>query len=216
MRPSADVARRAAVHAALGDATRLTIVEDLGVSDRSPSELVARHRVPGNLLAHHLDVLEAAGVTERVVSTGDRRRRYVRLRADAPVPGLAPAPPAGTVLFVCTRNSARSQIAAALWVKLVGGPASSAGTHPADRVHPGALAAARRAGFGFRPRRPRALDAVEEEPELIVTVCDQAHEELGGDAWWHWSTPDPAEDGRPGAFDHAVGELRRRIARFAA
>ena len=56
------------------------------------------------------------------------------------VPGRA-VPPA-RALFVCTRNSARSQLAAALWRSLAGAPAESAGTHPADRVHPGAITAA--------------------------------------------------------------------------
>ena len=70
---------RAAVHAALGEPVRLAIVEDLATSDRSPKELAVRLSLPTNLLAHHLDVLEGAGLIERFVSAGDRRRRYVRL-----------------------------------------------------------------------------------------------------------------------------------------
>ena len=54
-----DVAHRAALHAALGEPLRLAIVDDLAVSDRSPGELGERHGLSANLLAHHLDVLEA-------------------------------------------------------------------------------------------------------------------------------------------------------------
>ena len=87
------------VHAALGEPVRLAIVEDLAVSDRSPKELAARFSVPGNLLAHHLDVLEDVGLIERFVSAGDRRRRYVRLvRAPLARLGVATARPAGQVV----------------------------------------------------------------------------------------------------------------------
>ncbi|MGD9997696.1 MAG: ArsR/SmtB family transcription factor, partial [Ilumatobacteraceae bacterium] len=53
---------RAAVHAALGEPARLAIVEALVTSDRSPKELGDRLGLPSNLLAHHLEVLEDAGV----------------------------------------------------------------------------------------------------------------------------------------------------------
>jgi hypothetical protein len=61
-------------------------------------------------------------------------------------------------------------------------------------------------------RPPRSLDEVATLPSLVVTVCDQAHEELDPPAaWLHWSITDPVPDGSPAAFDAAVGELRRRI-----
>ena len=48
--------------------------------------------------------------------------------------------------------------------------------------------------------------------DLVVTVCDQAHEELDpGPGWWHWSLPDPVDDGRAAAFDAVVTELDDRI-----
>ena len=206
------VADRAAVHAALGEPVRLAIVEDLAVSDRSPKELAARFSVPTNLLAHHLDVLEGVGLIERFVSAGDRRRRYVRL-VPAPLArlGVATALPAGQVLFVCSHNSARSQLAAALWTARTGGVATSAGTHPVDRVHPGAVAAASRAGLDLSRAEPRLL-ATDGHHEFVVTVCDQAHEELVPEpGWWHWSLPDPVEDGRAAAFDAVINELDDRI-----
>lgn len=208
-----DLERRAKVHAALGDPVRLSIVDDLLCSDRSPVELRRRHTLESNLLAHHLDVLEDAGLVERSRSSGDGRRRYVHLRRDqldagAWRPTVAPAP----ALFVCSANSARSQLAAALWTALTGEPGTSAGTEPATRVAPGAVAAARRAGLDLSGARPRSLSDVAEVPGLIVTVCDRAHEQLEpGEGWLHWSVPDPVTTGTPAAFDAAVTELRSRI-----
>ncbi len=206
------IVERAALHAALGEPVRLSIVEDLAVSDRSPKELSERFDVPTNLLAHHLDVLAGVGVIERFVSAGDRRRRYVRLvREPLARLGVATARPAGSMVFVCSHNSARSQLATVLWEQRTGTPARSAGTHPADSVHPGAVAAARRAGLDLGDARPRLLESVD-VGETVVTVCDRAHEELTpADDWWHWSLPDPIEDGRPAAFDAVVADLDARI-----
>ena len=206
------VAHRAAVHAALGEPVRLAIVEALAVSDRSPKELAARFSVPTNLLAHHLDVLDDVGLIERFVSAGDRRRRYVRLiREPLARLGVTTARPAGQVLFVCSHNSARSQLAAALWSARTGAVATSAGTHPAERVHPGAVAAASRAGLDLHGAHPRTI-GTDEHADLVVTVCDQAHEELEPQpGWWHWSLPDPVQDGRAAAFDAVIIQLDDRI-----
>jgi protein-tyrosine-phosphatase/DNA-binding HxlR family transcriptional regulator len=208
------IERRAAVHAALGEGVRLAIVEDLSASDRAPSVLASRHGLAGNLLAHHLDVLERVGLIERHVSSGDRRRRYVRLRhealRDVALIGRARA---GQALFICAHNSARSQLAAALWRARTGAPADSAGTHPADRVHPGAVGAAKRAGLDIQGARPRALRRADTRVDVVVTVCDRAHEELDASPeWLHWSIPDPVEAGRDRAFDATLAELDHRIA----
>lgn len=205
---------RAALHAALGEPARLAIVEELAISDRAPSVLSARFGLPGNLLAHHLDVLERVGLIERHVSAGDRRRRYVRLRRhvlrDTALGTTRRR--AGRALFVCTQNSARSQLAAALWRERTGGPASSAGTHPARRVHPGAVAAARRAGLDLTGAHPRVLEPDDLDVDLVVTVCDRAHEELDPpEAWLHWSVPDPVEAGTRHAFDATLAELDDRV-----
>lgn len=206
------VAARAALHASLGEPVRLAIVDDLAVTDRSPVELAARFGLTSNLLAHHLDVLERAGLIERFVSSGDRRRRYVRLRREPlRLLGIGTARPVGRAVFVCSHNSARSQLAAALWRVRTGQPARSAGTHPAPSVHAGAVAAARRAGLDLGGAAPTELGTVEPD-ELVVTVCDRAHEELAApDGWWHWSLADPVEDGRAAAFDRVVAELDARI-----
>lgn len=215
---NATILSRAERHAALGDSVRLAIVDELFVSDRMPSELQALVELPSNLLAHHLDVLERVGLISRTRSSGDGRRRYVHLHRQAlddlrPGARLAPEP----ALFVCTHNSARSQVAAALWRQLTGAEASSAGTHPAERVHPEAVKAARRAGLDLRGAKPRHLDELDERPALVVTVCDRAHEEgVSEPGWLHWSVPDPVAVGMPAAFDAAVVELRERISSLVA
>ena len=167
--------------------------------------------MPSNLLAHHLHVLEDAGLVSRHRSEGDRRRTYLRL-----VPGgldvfagyllLA----ARRVLFVCTANSARSHLAAALWRQASGVPATSAGTHPAAAIDPARSTAARRHHLPLPEARPRHVSDVREDGDLVVTVCDLAHEELGRLAALHWSVPDPVRAGDPASFDAALAELGRR------
>lgn len=207
-----DIERRAGMHAALGEAVRLAIVDDLAVTDRSPKDLGERHGLPTNLLAHHLDVLESAGLIVRFTSAGDRRRRYVRLVHEALAAlGVATARPVGKMMFLCSHNSARSQLAAALWTARTGQHAGSAGTHPAPRVHRGAVAAARRAGLDLSAAAPRLVDRIDADAQ-VVTVCDRAHEELEpAPTWWHWSIPDPVEVGTAAAFDAVVADLDARI-----
>ncbi len=205
---------RAARHAALGDPVRLAIVDELVRSDRSPVELRRLVNIESNLLAHHLDVLEGVGMIYRSRSSGDGRRRYVHLVHGVLI-NLIPGEPvaAEKALFVCSANSARSQLAAALWRTLAGAPAESAGTHPAAQIHPSARAAAKRAGLDLGDAMPKSLDAVRKMPAIVVTVCDQAHEEIEpDDHWLHWSIPDPVADGSKEAFDNTLSELRLRIA----
>jgi ArsR family transcriptional regulator, arsenate/arsenite/antimonite-responsive transcriptional repressor / arsenate reductase (thioredoxin) len=204
---------RARRYAALGDATRVAIVDELTGSDQTSLELQQALQLPSNLLAYHVDVLEHAALITRCQSSGDRRRRYVCLRRDG-LADLLPQPPltAQPAFFICTHNSARSQLAAALWRQLTSAAASSAGTHPAPRVHHGAVAAGRRAGLDIGDAYPRRLTDAAALPKLVVTVCDRAHEELDTEpGWLHWSVPDPVPIGTSAAFDAAVGELRERI-----
>ena len=133
---SSELERRARVHAALADPARLLISDALADRDLSPSELAAMLAMPSNLLAHHLGVLEQAGIVRRRRSEGDRRRTYLRLVPEAlDVSGL-PARAARRVLFVCTANSARSHLAAALWRRASKVPAASAGPIPPPRSIP--------------------------------------------------------------------------------
>ncbi len=128
--------RRAAVHAALGDPGRLAIIDALVSGDTSPSRLGAALGMASNLLAHHLGVLEQVGVVRRARSAGDRRRSYLTLIPGA-LDSLSPAASvtAPRIVFVCTENAARSQLAAAVWAAHSPVPAAA-------QIHPGALATA--------------------------------------------------------------------------
>ena len=210
------VERRAAVHAALADPARLCIIDTLSVSDASPSELASLLGMSANLLSHHLRVLQAEGLIRKTRSEGDKRRSYLRLIPgvlDQLTPPRLPAVP--RVVFVCTANSARSHLAAALWRQASPVPAASAGTHPAERIDPGALAVAERHSLPLRRLRPRHLTDVQDPGDLVVTVCDVAHEELSDKADLHWSVPDPTATGSPAAFDAAYDELTRRVTELA-
>jgi protein-tyrosine-phosphatase len=101
----------------------------------------------------------------------------------------------GRVVFVCTANSARSHLAAALWRQASAIPSASAGTHPAERIDPAAIDVAHRHGLPLPRVRPRHLDQVVTDGDLVVTVCDLAHEELGRLSQLHWSIPDPVRVG---------------------
>ncbi|SJM46806.1 Arsenical resistance operon repressor / Arsenate reductase [Actinomycetales bacterium JB111] len=201
------------MHAALADTARLRIVDLLRTGDRSPGELGADLGLTSNLLAHHLGVLDRAGLIRRTRSEGDGRRSYLHLRADA-LAGLTDATTlvARRVLFVCTGNSARSQLAAALWARNSAVPAVSAGTHPAASVAPGALTTAERHRLPLRHHTPRDIAEVIRGDDLIVTVCDRAHEEIGSPAALHWSVPNPGRVGTDHAYDAAFEDLAARVA----
>ena len=204
------------VHAALADPARLLITDTLLAGDVSPSELAAMLGMPSNLIAHHLHVLEQAGIINRRRSEGDHRRTYLRL-IPGPMDSLTAAPErsARRVLFVCTANSARSHLATALWRRVSIVPAASAGTAPAERIDPGAVDAAQRHRLPMRRIRPRHISEVRQAGDLVITVCDVAREELGRLAAVHWSVPDPVPAGDPGSFDATVTELARRVSRLA-
>lgn len=123
------------------------------------------------------------------------------------------------VLVVCTGNSARSILGEVLINELAGGRlrAWSAGSNPAGRVHPGALAKLEREGH--------AVDGLESKSwarfsgpqapavDIVITVCDNAAGEAcpvwnGAPVTVHWGVPDPAADGD---FDAAYARLRRRV-----
>jgi ArsR family transcriptional regulator, arsenate/arsenite/antimonite-responsive transcriptional repressor / arsenate reductase (thioredoxin) len=211
------LAERARRHAALAEPMRLAIVEGLLTGDLAPDEIARDLGVSSNLLAHHLATLEGAGLVRRSPSHGDRRRRYVQLASGA-LDGLLRPPRfvAASLLFVCTANSARSQLAAAIWRRHSPVPASSAGRRPAPCIAEGAAATARRHGLQLTDA-PRGYDEVDRPPGLVVSVCDLAREaELPFQApRLHWSIADPVVDGSPEAFEATYAELERRIGALA-
>ncbi|GIF23598.1 protein-tyrosine-phosphatase/DNA-binding HxlR family transcriptional regulator [Actinoplanes tereljensis] len=210
---------RARVHAALGDPARLAIVDALTLGDASPGEIGQALAMPTNLVAHHLKVLQDAGLIVRTRSEGDRRRTYLRLQPEV-LASLTPPPlrDAERVVFVCTHNSARSQLAAALWRDRVGGTVASAGTHPADRVHPRAIKVAHRHGLELDPTGTANVTDVVHAGDLVIAVCDNAHEDLTGPVRprLHWSVPDPARVDTDAAFERAYTDIAGRIDRIAS
>lgn len=211
-----EVEARAAKHAALSDPSRLRVVDLLTLGDLSPTEIRVALGLPSNLVTHHLNVLESVGMVARSRSEADKRRSYVHL-TDTALQGLTPGrvESASRVVFVCTANSARSQLAAALWAARSSIPAASGGTHPAERIDPGARAAADRHALQLRDDEPQALESVLTSSDFVVTVCDNAHEELGVTGKLHWSIPDPVRIGTDDAFDSTYDELDRRITALA-
>jgi ArsR family transcriptional regulator, arsenate/arsenite/antimonite-responsive transcriptional repressor / arsenate reductase (thioredoxin) len=209
---------RAHRHAALSDEKRLLIVDQLVTGDRTVAELADLSDMRGNLLAHHLDVLDDAGLIERRISEGDRRRRYVSLRWEHLPP---PFVPTGTsdeeVTFVCTHNSARSQFAAALWEQMTGSAASSAGSLPAAGVHPKAVKVASEFDIDISRATPSPYSSLPGDIGLIISVCDRANE---GDLpraarHLHWSIPDPVPTGTLAAFRSAFADIAERMEHLA-
>ena len=127
------------------------------------------------------------------------------------------------LLFVCTGNSARSQMAEAILNAKGKGrfAAASAGSRPAAQVNPYALATLREFGIPWAGQPPRGLDGLQDEHwDYVITVCDRAKESCpifpGRPALAHWSLPDPAEvEGddvtKRAAFRASFVEISRRI-----
>jgi len=127
------------------------------------------------------------------------------------------------LLFLCTGNSARSQMAEALlnWKGRGRFHAESAGSRPADRVNPQAIETLRDYDIPWVGHAPRSIDGLEREPwDFVITVCDRAKEACpifpGQPILAHWGMPDPAdvagdEAAKQQAFEAAFLLLSRRI-----
>jgi arsenate reductase len=101
------------------------------------------------------------------------------------------------VLFLCTHNAARSQIAEALLRRAAGDrfEVESAGTAPTE-VHPLAVAVMREIGIDVNSQRAKDVSETAQPPEIVITLCDDAKEACpvfpGAPRFLHWSLPDPA------------------------
>jgi len=127
------------------------------------------------------------------------------------------------LLFLCTGNSARSQIGEAILMRKGRDRfvVASAGSQPAPRVNPLTIEVLREFNIDWSGRAPKGIDAVMGDRwDLIITVCDQAREACptfpGRPAFAHWGMPDPAavvgpEEVRRQAFRDTVHYLSRRI-----
>ena len=97
------------------------------------------------------------------------------------------------VLFVCVQNAGRSQMAEALFTAQ-GGEARSAGTAPAERVHPEVVEAMRELGIDLTAKVPHRLDDADVEwADVVVTMgCGDACPVLPGKRYEDWDLADPA------------------------
>ena len=211
----------------IADEMRWRLLMILRQGDYQVGELTTRLGIPQNLVSYHLSVLRQGGLVQMHRSDADGRVLYYGLDLNAlragyqqigallqiPVDTVLAELPARTVIFLCTANSARSQMAEA-WLRFLSDgrlSARSAGTHPRS-VHSLTVQVMAEAGIDIGYQRAKGLDALTDlQPDLIVTVCDIAREEC---ACWgsnipqlHWSIPDPA------AID---GSEATRLAAFRA
>lgn len=127
------------------------------------------------------------------------------------------------VLFICTHNSARSQIAEALLTRKGKGSfdVASAGSQPAEHIHPLTVRALQEFGIAWSERVPKGFDAVaDREWDLVILVCEQGRETCpafhGNPMFAQWAIEDPAaaegtEEKRLAAFRDAIAFLNRRI-----
>ncbi|MEU7869887.1 metalloregulator ArsR/SmtB family transcription factor [Dactylosporangium sp. NPDC049140] len=213
---------------------RWRLLGELARGDRQVGELTELLGERQSLVSYHLGLLRKAELVRSRRSAADARDVYYRLdlarcatlleaAGGALHPGLrpgpAPAPGPARVLFLCTGNSARSQMAEALLRDRSGGAvaAFSAGSRPKP-IHPDAVAAMAARGLDLSAARPKHLDEFAGRRFThVITLCDRVREVCpefpGHPAAAHWSMPDPSAepDGRP-AFDRAADELAERIA----
>lgn len=227
--------------ALVADPQRWRLLTELARSDRRVGELTELIGKPQNIVSYHLAELRAAGVVVARRSSADRRDVYYRadlgrcrdLFAQAsgqlhPGLRLVPSPPvtpsgprrgrAPRVLFLCTGNSARSQIAEALLLERSGRTieARSAGSHP-KALHPSAVRVMAERGIDISGNHTKRLDRFARMRfDRVVTLCDKVREicpEFPGPApAAHWSIADPAVDGADeAAFRHVADELESRV-----
>jgi protein-tyrosine-phosphatase/DNA-binding transcriptional ArsR family regulator len=227
-----------------GHPLRWRLLRELAHSDRRVGELTELLGRPQSLVSYHLGRLRAEQVVVTRRSSADGRDAYYRLdlarcgellaaTGSALHPGLgrsadasADRPtrrPRARLLFLCTGNSARSQMAEALAEHLAPGrvDAFSAGSHP-KRLHPNAVRAMREYGVDIAGRRAKGLDELEGRRfDHVITLCDRVREVCpefpGRPSLAHWSMADPARaaDGdaasRP-AFRRTAAEVAGRVA----
>jgi len=223
-----------------GHPVRWRLLRELAESDLRVWELTDRLGERQSLVSYHLGLMRDAGLVSARRSAADRRDTYYsadlsrcgELLAGAGAalhPGLrldptpqCPSKVSARVLFLCTGNSARSQMAEALLQQITDNRvhAVSAGSQP-TRVHPNAIRVMRGRGIDLTGRQAKHLGQfVDQRFDWVVTVCDRVREvcpEFPGAARTaHWSLADPAEGGPTDAaaypaFERTADELAARM-----
>jgi ArsR family transcriptional regulator, arsenate/arsenite/antimonite-responsive transcriptional repressor / arsenate reductase (thioredoxin) len=225
---------------------RWAMVRELSQSDYRVQELVGRLKLPQNLVSYHLRKLrEGHLVTERRSSADEREVYYsldveqfqalylaagsmihpaiTTLMENAPAQEISPHHPRLRVLFLCTENSARSQMAEALLRHLSNGrvEAYSAGSHLAQQIHPFARRIMEDLGIDMSQAIPKHFEVFQGQSfDAIVTVCDRVVESCptwpGDPDRVHWSFLDPAmvqgtEAEQLQAFEQIAIQLTTRL-----
>jgi protein-tyrosine-phosphatase/DNA-binding transcriptional ArsR family regulator len=225
-----------------GEPVRWQLLRELARSDRHVRELKDLVGRPQNLVSYHLGKLRSAGLVVARRSSADGRDAYYTVVLDRfsellaatgrslhPGLRLAPAAPAALppgeparLLFLCTGNSARSQIAEALAVARSEDrvEAFSAGSHPKP-VHPHAARVLQERGVSFSDRRSKHLSLFATTHfDYVITLCDKVREVCpefpDHPGYVHWSIPDPAASGGDDqatlpAFRRVAAELDTRV-----
>jgi ArsR family transcriptional regulator, arsenate/arsenite/antimonite-responsive transcriptional repressor / arsenate reductase (thioredoxin) len=225
-----------------GHPLRWRLLGELARSDRQVGELTRLTGRPQSLVSYHLARLRADGLVSARRSSADGREAYYSLdlsrcgallaaTGEALHPGLRLAPPQATraparrrarVLFLCTGNSARSQMAEALAERLGDGAveALSAGSRPKP-LHPNAVRVMAERGIDLSGRRSKHLSELPNRRfGCVVTLCDRVREVCpefrGAPTRIHWSIADPASEGGDDeatypAFERTASELEERI-----
>ena len=226
-----------------GHPLRWRLLSELARSDRRVGELCELADRRQSLVSYHLRQLRDGGLVSMRRSAADGRDSYYVLdlarcgelltsAGRSLHPGLVPTSRSRSqrergatvvrVLFLCTGNSARSQIAEALCERLSGGAvsAASAGSHPKP-LHPNAVWVMRERGIDLAGRRSKHVsEFAGERFDYVISLCDRVREVCpefsGGPELIHWSIPDPARE--PGsdeetlpAFERTATELLTRI-----
>jgi protein-tyrosine-phosphatase/DNA-binding transcriptional ArsR family regulator len=228
---------------------RWRLLEILAASDRRVQELVALLNRPQNLISYHLRQLRDAGLVHERRSSYDGRDVYYRLDLErlqtfygAAGAALHPAlcqpahevrhnggcgggggdPQRARVLFLCTHNSARSQMAEGILRSLGGDRVEvfSAGSEP-GHVHPLAVRAMASMNIDIGDQKSKHMNLFTGQPfDYIITVCDRVREACpifpNDPEKIHWSFADPAavegaEKDRYQAFATTARELMTRI-----
>jgi ArsR family transcriptional regulator, arsenate/arsenite/antimonite-responsive transcriptional repressor / arsenate reductase (thioredoxin) len=222
-----------------GHPVRWRLLRELARSDRRVGELIALVGQPQSLVSYHLGRLRGGSLVSMRRSSADGRDSYYSLdlarcgeslaaAGGALHPGLALAPVEVAldglerpirILFLCTGNSARSQMAEAFARQLGGAAieAYSAGSHP-KAVRPEAVRAMHEHGIDLQGSRAKHLDEFAGQRfDYVVTLCDRVREvcpEFPGEVELiHWSIPDPAagEDVAYEAFERTAREIETRV-----
>jgi ArsR family transcriptional regulator, arsenate/arsenite/antimonite-responsive transcriptional repressor / arsenate reductase (thioredoxin) len=222
---------------------RWRLLQELAESDRAVWELTRLIDEPQSLVSYHLRQLRDGELVFARRSSADGRDSYhtldlarceeqLQAAGAALHPGLQlvpmsplPASRSGRrprVLFLCTGNSARSQIAEALLEHLSAGAteAASAGSHPKP-LHPNAVRVMRKRGIDISANRTKHVDEfVSHRFDVVITLCDRVREVCpefpSHPRLVHWSIPDPALEGPNNrasypAFERTAAELETRI-----